>query len=374
MKNIQFIDLKAQQNYLGSRIDDAIKNVLEHGKYIMGPEVKTFEAQLAKFGDTKHAIGCANGTDALILPLMAWGIGKGDAVFCPSFTFAATAEMIAITGATPIFIDVLPNTFNIDVKQLETAIREVKAKGELSARVVISVDIFGQTADYLALKQICDEHGLKLFSDAAQAFGATLNGKQAGDYADIVSTSFFPAKPLGCYGDGGALLTNDDELANIIQSLRVHGKGTDKYDNVRIGVNSRLDTIQAAILIEKLNIFADEIIKRNKIAKRYSDELADIVTVPHVPKGMVSTWAQYTIQFDRRDELQAKLKQANVPSVVYYAKPLHQQTAYKDYPVAGNGLPVTDRLVKTVLSLPMHPYMDKETQDYIIASVLSSIT
>ncbi len=373
MDNIQFIDLQAQRAYLGSKIDDAMKRVLEHGKYIMGPEVKAFEKQLAEFGGTKRAISCGNGTDALLLPLMAWGIGKGDAVFCPSFTFAATAEMIAITGATPIFIDVLPSTFNIDVKQLERAIEDIKAKGELEPKVVISVDIFGQIADYKSLKEICDKHDLKLFSDAAQGFASSVDGKQAGDFADVVSTSFFPAKPLGCYGDGGALLTNDDELADIIESLRVHGKGSDKYDNVRIGVNSRLDTLQAAILIEKLNIFAEEIEKRNKIAARYSEELADYVSVPFVPEGVVSTWAQYTIQFNKRDELQTKLKAANVPSVVYYAKPLHEQTAYKHYPIAGNGLPITEQLEKTVLSLPMHPYMDKETQDYIIKSVKDAV-
>ncbi len=372
MDNIQFIDLQAQRAFIGERMTNAINGVLEHGRYIMGPEVKTFETQLAEFGDVKHAIGCGNGTDAILLPMMAWGIGAGDAVFCPSFTFAATAEMIAITGATPVFIDVLPDTFNIDPDHLEAAIEQIKAAGALTPKAVIAVDIFGQSADYRTLKSITDRHDLKLVSDAAQGYGSTWNGKHAAAFADVVTTSFLPAKPLGCYGDGGAVLTNDDDLAAIMQSLRVHGKGTDKYDNVRIGVNSRLDTLQAAILIEKLAIFAEEIDKRNKVADRYAQGLAHIVTVPHVPDGVVSTWAQYTILSSNRDALQSSLGEANVPSVVYYAKPLHLQTAYRDYPVGGNGLPVTEKLQDDVLSLPMHPYLDEETQDYIIKSVIEA--
>ncbi|MCF6199245.1 MAG: DegT/DnrJ/EryC1/StrS aminotransferase family protein [Hyphomicrobiaceae bacterium] len=370
---MQFIDLQAQRAFIGERMNKAISGVLEHGRYIMGPEVATFESQLAEFGEAEHAIGCGNGTDAILLPLMAWGIGAGDAVFCPSFTFAATAEMIAITGASPIFIDVLPDTFNMDPNHLETAIKQVESEGKLAPKAVIAVDIFGQIADYPAIKKLTDAHGLKLISDAAQAYGSTWGGKQAAAFADIVTTSFFPAKPLGCYGDGGAVLTNDLELADIIRSLRVHGKGTDKYDNVRIGVNSRLDTLQAAILIEKLSIFANEITKRNKIADRYNTELANVVTVPHVPDGVVSTWAQYTILSDDRDGLQKRLGEANVPSVVYYAKPLHLQTAYRDYPVGGNGLPVTEELQSKVLSLPMHPYMDEQTQDYIIKSIQNAV-
>ena len=372
MDNIQFIDLQAQRAFIGERMNKAIAGVLEHGRYIMGPEVKTFESQLAAFGEVEHAIGCGNGTDAILLPMMAWGIGAGDAVFCPSFTFAATAEMIAITGASPVFIDVLPDTFNIDPDHLETTIEQIKAAGKLTPKAVIAVDIFGQMADYQALKTITDRHGLKLVSDAAQGYGSTWHGKQAAAFADVVTTSFFPAKPLGCYGDGGAVLTNDADLAAIMQSLRVHGKGTDKYDNVRIGVNSRLDTLQAAILIEKLAIFPDEIAKRNKVAERYREGLADVVTIPHVPDGLVSTWAQYTIVSEQRDGLQKALGEANVPSVVYYAKPLHLQTAYGDYPVGSNGLPVTERLQNEVLSLPMHPYMDEKTQDYIIKSVVEA--
>ncbi len=373
MKNIQFIDLQAQRAYLGSRVDDAISRVLEHGRYIMGPEIKTLEDQLSDFSGVERTVSCSNGSDALLLPLLAWEIGRGDAVFVPSFTFAATAEMVAFAGATPVFVDILPDTFNMDPDHLEQAIREVKAKNELTPKAVIVVDLFGQIANYPAIKKLSDEHGLKLISDAAQGFGATLDGNQAGDFADCVTTSFFPAKPLGCYGDGGAVLTNDHELADIIESLRVHGKGRDKYDNVRIGMNGRLDTLQAAILIEKLSIFAEEIEKRNKVAERYNKALIQVVATPRVMEGAVSTWAQYTLKLDNRDEVQAKLKESGIPTAVYYPKPLHQQTAYKDYPVAGSGLPVSERLSAEVLSLPMHPYLDEQTQDYVIETVKNTL-
>ncbi len=373
MKNIQFIDLQAQRAYLGSRVDDAISRVLEHGRYIMGPEIKILEDQLSDFSGVERTVTCSNGSDALLLPLLAWEIGRGDAVFVPSFTFAATAEMVAFAGATPVFVDILPDTFNMDPDHLEQAIREVKAKNELTPKAVIVVDLFGQIANYPAIKKLSDEHGLKLISDAAQGFGATLDGNQAGDFADCVTTSFFPAKPLGCYGDGGAVLTNDHELADIIESLRVHGKGRDKYDNVRIGMNGRLDTLQAAILIEKLSIFAEEIEKRNKVAERYNKALIQVVATPRVMEGAVSTWAQYTLKLDNRDEVQAKLKESGIPTAVYYPKPLHQQTAYKDYPVAGSGLPVSERLSAEVLSLPMHPYLDEQTQDYVIETVKNTL-
>ena len=357
MKNIQFIDLQAQRAYLGSRIDDAIARVLEHGRFIMGPEIGTFEAQLAEFGEAAHAVSCSSGTDSILLPLMAWDIGPGDAVFAPSFTFAATAEVIALLGATPVFVDVLPGSFNIDPEHLKASIKAIKDEGTLTPRAVIAVDLFGQIADYPALKEITDAEGLKLVADAAQGYGSTLNGKQACAWADAVTTSFFPAKPLGCYGDGGATLTNDAELANILQSLRVHGKGTDKYDNIRIGLNARLDTLQAGILIEKLAIFADEIATRNKVADRYNSELASHVQTPFVIDGGISTWAQYTVVTDRREKIMAGLKDANVPAVVYYAKPLHQQTIYAKYPTGPGGLPVTNRLADQVFSLPMHPYL-----------------
>ena len=369
MNNIQFIDLQAQRAYLGTKIDDAMARVLEHGRFIMGPEIKTLEANLCAFGKVERTVSCSNGTDAISLPLMAWGIGPGDAVFVPSFTFAATAEVVALTGATPVFVDILPDTFNMDPAHLELAISDVKREGKLSPKAIIVVDLFGQIADYPAIKKIADTSGLKLVSDAAQGFGSSLNGIQAGHWADVVTTSFFPAKPLGCYGDGGAVLTNDTQLADIMESLRVHGKGSDKYDNVRIGLNARLDTLQAAILIEKLNIFGEEIEKRNVIAARYARELGDHMKVPTVLEGAISTWAQYTITATDREQKQAALKEAGIPTAVYYPNPLHQQTAYMNYPQGGNGLPVSDRLATQVFSLPMHPYMDEETQTYIIENV-----
>ncbi len=373
MKNIQFIDLAAQRAYLGSRIDDAIGRVLEHGRYIMGPEVKILEAQLCDFGKAERTVSCSNGTDALLLPLLAWETGEGDAVFVPSFTFAATAEMVAFTGATPVFVDITPDTFNMDTDHLEQAIREITAAGKLTPKAVIAVDLFGQIANYPALKKLCDEHGLKLISDAAQGFGSTLDGNQAAHFADCVTTSFFPAKPLGCYGDGGAVLTNDHKLADILESLRVHGKGQDKYDNVRIGMNGRLDTLQAAILIEKLAVFAEEIDKRNEVAERYNEALGPVVATPRVMPDAVSTWAQYTLKLNNRDKVQAKLKENGIPTAIYYPKPLHLQTAYKDYPQGGNGLPISEQLAYEVLSLPMHPYLDKQTQDYIIENVKNAL-
>ena len=369
MSNIQFIDLQAQRKFLGSRIDDAIARVLEHGRYIMGPEIKDLEAKLSQFGQMERTVSCSNGTDAISLPLMAFGVGPGDAVFVPSFTFAATAEVVALCGATPVFVDILPDTFNMDPAHLKLAIDGIKAEGKLIPKAVIVVDLFGQIADYPVLKSVADAEGLKLIADAAQGFGSTLHDNHAGYWADVVTTSFFPAKPLGCYGDGGAVLTNDHALADIMESIRVHGKGTDKYDNVRIGLNARLDTLQAAILIEKLDIFAGEINKRNAVASRYAQELGDVVTTPFVMDGAISTWAQYTLKVKNREQFQASLKEAGVPTAVYYPKPLHQQTAYKNYPCGGNGLPVSDRLASEVVSLPMHPYLDEETQNVIIASV-----
>jgi len=367
--SIEFIDLKAQRRRIKDRTDAAIIRVLDHGGYIMGPEVREFEGQLAAFGGAAHALSCANGTDAVALPLMAWGAGPGDAVFCPSFTFAATAEVVPWDGATPVFVDILPDTYNMDPAHLESAIEQVKREGKLSPKVVIAVDLFGQPADYPKIADICRRHGLKLISDSAQGFGGTLHGKHPLEWADATATSFFPAKPLGCYGDGGAVLTNDEDLLKVMDSLRVHGKGADKYDNVRIGMNSRLDTLQAAVLIEKLAIFADEIEARNRVAARYSEQLALYVGVPTVIEGGISTWAQYTIETAERDALGAFLKTKGVPTAAYYPKPLHLQTAYRDFPVAGNGLPVSEAKAARVISLPMHPYLDEATQDVIIAAI-----
>ncbi|GAA0599773.1 DegT/DnrJ/EryC1/StrS aminotransferase family protein [Caenispirillum bisanense] len=371
---IAFIDLAAQRRRLGARIDEAVLRVIDHGGYIMGPEVKQLEADLSAFCGARHVISCSNGTDALMLPLRAKGVGPGDAVFCPSFTFAATAEVVALVGATPVFVDVLPDTFNMAPASLEAGIARAVREG-LRPVAAIAVDLFGLPADYDAIKAICAAHGLWLMADSAQGFGSVCKGRRSGTIGDVATTSFFPAKPLGCYGDGGAIFTGDDELAATLRSLRVHGQGSDKYDNVRIGVNGRLDTIQAAVLIEKLKIFPDEIEARNAVARRYGEALADVAVVPVVPEGMVSVWAQYTLRIDggRRDAVAARLKEAGIPTAVYYPKPLHRQTAYRGYPVAGNGLPVSDRLAEEVLSLPMHPYLTPDCQTRIIEAVRHAI-
>jgi dTDP-4-amino-4,6-dideoxygalactose transaminase len=372
--SIAFIDLAAQRRRLGTAIDDAILKVVNHGGYIMGPEVKAFEADLTAFCGAKHAISCANGTDALALVLMAKGVKPGDAIFCPTFTFAATAEVVAWLGATPVFVDVHEDTFNLDVASLEAAIKTAR-KESLKPVGVIPVDLFGQPADYDAIEALCAREGLWMLCDAAQSFGAVYKGRKVGSIGLATSTSFFPAKPLGCYGDGGAVFTNDDELAAVMRSLRVHGQGTDKYDNVRIGMNGRLDTIQAAILIEKLKIFPDEIVARGRVAQRYNDSLRDMVIVPDVPKGLSSVWAQYTIRlrnFDR-DALQGVLKNAGIPTAIYYPRPLHQQTAYRKFPVAGNGLPAAERLAAEVISLPMHPYLTEQTQDRVLDAVKDAL-
>lgn len=381
---MQFIDLQAQRARIADKINAAVMKVIEDGKYIMGPEVKTFEAQMAEFSNTKHALGCANGTEAIALPLMAWDLRPGDAVFCPSFTFAATGEVVPWLGASPVFVDIDPKTYNMDPAHLEASIEAVKAEGKLTPKVIIAVDLFGQPADYPAISAIAKKHGLKLIADSAQGYGCTIDGKHPGHWADAVTTSFFPAKPLGCYGDGGAVLTNDDETAEIIDSLRVHGKATQsdvegrsfdhdpKYLNMRIGMNSRLDTIQAAILIEKLAIFADEIEARNRIAARYNEHLADhVASVPFVIDGGVSVWAQYTLEHDNRSGLQAHLKEKGVPTAVYYPIPIHKQDIYSRYPLGPGGLPVSEEKAERVMSLPMHPYLDEDTQDQIIDAVRS---
>jgi dTDP-4-amino-4,6-dideoxygalactose transaminase len=371
---IAFIDLAAQRRRLGAAIDEAVLKVVNHGGYIMGPEVRTLEADLAAFCGAKHVVSCANGTDALAFVLMAKGVKPGDAVLCPSFTFAATAEVIAWLGATPVFVDVCEDTFNLDVRSLEAGLGRARSLG-LNPVGVIPVDLFGQPAEYDAIERICASEGLWMLCDAAQSFGASYKGRKVGMIGLATSTSFFPAKPLGCYGDGGAVFTNDDELAATMRSIRVHGQGSDKYDNVRIGMNGRLDTIQAAILIEKLKIFPDEIVARDRVAKRYNSLLCDIAVVPNVPEGLTSVWAQYTIRlagFDR-EQFTADLKAAGVPTAVYYPKPLHQQTAYKRYPVAGNGLPVSERLAADVVSLPMHPYLTDEVQDRIVTAAKDAL-
>jgi dTDP-4-amino-4,6-dideoxygalactose transaminase len=371
---IEFIDLKAQRQRIGKAMDEAILKVVHDGNYILGEQVGEFETGLAAFCGAKHAIGVANGTDALILVLEALGIGPGDAVICPSFTFAATAEVVAWMGATPVFAEIDEATYNIDPKSLPAALDTAK-KHELKPRALITVDLFGQACDYEPIEAFCKANGLVLISDSAQGYGARYKGRVAGAIGDFATTSFFPAKPLGCYGDGGAILTDSDEHAELLRSLRFHGKGSYKYDNVRVGVNSRLDTIQAAVLIEKLKVYADEIEQRQVVAARYTAALKDLVTTPYVMPDSVSTWAQYTIRIDagRRDAFQAALKAKGVPTTVYYPKPLHQQTAYKHFPVAGNGLPISERVAQEVVALPMHPYLDEATQDYIIAAVREAL-
>jgi len=367
---IPFIDVAAQRRRLGSAIDDAVARVLAHCQFVMGPEVQAFEKDLAAFCGAKHAISCASGTDALQLVLMAKGIGQGDAVFCPAFTFCATAEVVALLGATPIFVDIDETTFNIDIASLKRAIPVARQKG-LKPKAVIPVDLFGLPADHDAVAVFAKAEGLFVLDDAAQGFGGTYKGRKVGTLAPATATSFFPAKPLGCFGDGGAVMTDDDVLGDIIRSLRVHGQGADRYDNVRIGVTGRLDTMQAAILIEKLKIFEDEVTARNQIARRYNETLADVAVVPKVPEGYTSVWAQYTIRLKpgRRDKLAADLKAQGIPTAIYYPRPLHKLAAYTGFPLSEGGVPVCEKLADEVISLPMHAYLDVPTQERVIAAV-----
>jgi dTDP-4-amino-4,6-dideoxygalactose transaminase len=367
---IPFIDVAAQRRRLGSAIDAAVAKVLNHCQFILGPEVRAFEAELAAFCGARHVVTCASGTDALVLALRAMGVGPGDAVLCPSFTFCATAEVVVLVGATPVFVDVDAATFNIDAKGIAGAAAIAREAG-LRPKAIIPVDLFGLPADHGAVQAAARAENLLVLDDAAQGFGATCNNRRLGTFGEATATSFFPAKPLGCYGDGGAVMTDDDGFADTLRSLRVHGQGSDKYDNVRIGLASRLDTIQAAILIEKLKIFPDEIDARNRIANHYSEGLGDVVAVPRIPAGYTSVWAQYTIRVagGRRDALAAALQAEGVPTAIYYPIPLHRQQAYKHYPVGKGGVAVSDRLAAEVISLPMHAYLDAPTQDRIIDGV-----
>jgi dTDP-4-amino-4,6-dideoxygalactose transaminase len=371
---IPFIDVAAQRRRLGRAIDDAVGRVLDHCQFIMGPEVRTLEAELAAFCGVRHVITCASGTDALLLPLMAKGIGAGDAVICPTFTFCATAEAIALVGATPVFADVDEATFNLDPASIERAIATARKLG-LAPKAVIPVDLFGQPADHEAIAALARAHNLFVLDDAAQALGASCHKRRLGGFGDATATSFFPAKPLGCYGDGGAVMTDDDDLAATMRSLRVHGEGTDKYDSIRIGLNGRFDTVQAAVLIEKLKIFPEEIAARERIAARYSAGLAAVAAVPRLARGASSVWAQYTIRVaaPRRDALAAALQAQGIPTAIYYRKPVHAQAAYRDFPIADGGVPVSERLAREVLSLPMHAYLDAPTQDRITAAVCRAL-
>ena len=369
---IAFMDLATQQRRIKTAVDANLARVLAHGQYILGPEVGELEKQLAAFAGVKHAIGCASGTDALVLPLLARGIGAGDAVFSPSFTFIATAEAAVLVGATPVFVDVDPETFLLDPRSLIAAIAEARAQG-LRPAAVIPVDLFGQPADYAAIDSIARREGLFVIADAAQSFGGARGGKRVGAMAPVTSTSFFPSKPLGCYGDGGAILTDDDDIAKTIRSLRVHGQGAHKYDNVRIGVNSRLDSMQAAILLAKLTVFEDELAARDRVAKHYDAALANVVRTPRIEAGVRSAWALYTIAASNRDRLAERLKARGVPTAIYYPIPLHRQQAYRGYPMAPGGLAVSERLAAEVVSLPMHPYLEPSAQDAVVAALRESL-
>ena len=380
-KMIPFIDLASQQALIRDQIDAAMTAVLDHGQYIMGPEVKQLETALGQFSGVKHAISCSSGTDALLLALMALGVKPGQGVIVPSFTFAASAEVMPCLGAMPIFAEIDPVTFNLDPDRLSDAMATAKDMG-IDVVGIISVGLFGQPSDYNRIQSFADQHGLWLMDDAAQSYGASFNdqngqARNVGHLGVITATSFFPAKPLGCYGDGGAVFTEDDNLAEAMISARIHGMGRVRYTHDRIGMTARLDSLQAAILIEKLKIFPDELIKRQHVANRYAEGLGDAVTTPKLAAGATSTWAQYVITLDQgvdRQMVQDRLKDNNVPTAIYYPMGMHQQKPYAHYPVAKGGLPITEDLCHRVLALPMHPYLEEDAQDHIIASVINAVT
>jgi dTDP-4-amino-4,6-dideoxygalactose transaminase len=375
-ESVPFIDVAAQRKRLGKALDQAVARVLDHCQFINGPEVTALEAALGGFCGAKHVITCASGTDALLMVLMAKQVGPGDAVLCPSFTFCATGEAVALTGATPVFVDVDEETFNMDGVSLKRGIATARQRG-LKPVAVIPVDLFGQTAPHDVIGEIAAAEGLFVLDDAAQGFGASYKGRRLGTFGLATATSFFPAKPLGCFGDGGAIFTDDDDLARTLRSIRVHGQGTDKYDNVRLGLTGRLDTVQAAVLLEKLKIFDDEIAARNAVAERYASGLGNLVTVPRLAPGCTSVWAQYTIRLPKgtdRDAFAAALKAQGVPTAIYYPKSMHQQTAYRGYPVADGGLPVSERLSADVISLPMHAYLDEASQERVIKAVRGALS
>lgn len=370
---MEFRDLKHQYKVLKGDIDNAMFEVAASSAYIMGTPVKALEAELSEYVGAKHCLTCGNGTDALTLALMAWGIGPGDAVFVPDFTFFSSSEVVSFVGATPVFVDVCEETFNIDSSDLEKKIEEVKRDGKFVPKVIIAVDLFGLPANYPELRNIADKFGLLILEDGAQGFGGSINGKRSCSFGDISTTSFFPAKPLGCYGDGGALFTDNDEWAGLLESLRVHGKGTFKYDNVRIGMNSRLDTIQAAILSVKLDAFKKyELDAVNEVAYKYGERLSGVIKTPVVPEGFYSSWAQYTIRLnskEQRDKLQTSLKEAGIPSMVYYPVPMHSQAVYRESDYNKGDCPVSSKLCDTVLSLPMHPYLKTDEIDMISMTI-----
>lgn len=370
---IPFIDLAAQRARIKDKLDASIAKVIEEGRYILGPEVRELEARLGEFGQAPHALACANGTDALALPLMAWELKPRDAVFVPSFTFAATAEVVPWLGATPIFVDIDPKTYCMDPDKLAEAVDQVVKDGVLNPVAVIAVDLFGQPADYPRIAEITTQHGMKLIADSAQGFGCTLHGKHPIHWADVTTISFYPAKPLGCYGDGGAVLARDDALQTLMKSLHVHGEGTERYEYARIGMNSRLDTLQAAILLAKMDVFESEIEGRNAAADRYAEGFGDLVPAHHVIEGGRSVWAQYTIEVEDRDGFRKTLADRGVPTAVYYPIPLHLQAPYARFPQCPGGLPVTEAAADRVVSLPMDGYLDGERQQTVIDAVRAAL-
>jgi dTDP-4-amino-4,6-dideoxygalactose transaminase len=371
--NIPFIDLKSQYAALKSDIDARIAAVLDHGAYIMGPEIRELEERLTDFCGAKHAVAVSSGTDALLVALTAAGICPGDAVFVPALTFTATAEVILVAGATPVFVDVDPRTCNIDSDDLKLRIEQTIEKGELKPKAVIVVDLYGLPADYAAINTIAKSHELLVIDDGAQAFGATLDGKRVGALAPVTATSFFPAKPLGCYGDGGAVFTDDDDRAALYKSIRVHGSGATKYEVARVGLNARMDTIQAAVLLAKLSVFETELVAREALAKLYDDRLGDKVERQARIPGTTSAWAQYTVMTDHRDALAAHLKDQGIPTAIYYPSPMHLQTAYREYGDGEGSLPACEHLSHRVISFPMHPYMDDATANGICDKILAAI-
>ena len=375
---MEFRDLKRQYQVLKPQMDAAMLEVAENCNFISGKQVTELEQQLAEYVDVKHCVTCGKGTDALTLVMMAWDIKAGDAVFVPTFTFFASAEVVAFEGATPVFVDVDERTFNVDPVKLEEAIEQVKKEGKLNPRAVIAVDLFGQPADYTKIEEICKKHGLLLLEDGAQGFGGKIGERTACSFGDAAATSFFPAKPLGCYGDGGAVFTNDDEMADYMRSIRVHGKSpADKYDNLRIGLNSRLDTIQAAVLKVKLQAFKDhELESVNRAAKLYDEYLGNVVKTPVVPEGFYSSWAQYTLILDSKEQrthLQKELKEQGIPTMVYYPKPMHLQGAFADLGYKKGNFPVAESLCERVLSLPMHPYLNEEDIRFVANAVKAAL-
>jgi UDP-2-acetamido-2-deoxy-ribo-hexuluronate aminotransferase len=371
---LEFIDLKAQQRVILPKIIERMERVLSHGQYIMGPEVKELEDKLAAYVGVKHAISCSSGTDALLMPLMAYQVGSGDAIFTSPFTFIAPAEVIQLLGATPVFVDIDPRTFNIDPAALEEAIAslgENPKTAHLTPKGVIPVDLFGQSADYDKINALARQHGLFVLEDAAQSFGATYKGRRTCSLAEVAATSFFPAKPLGGYGDGGAIFTDNNDLADIMRSIRVHGQGTHKYDHVRLGINGRLDTLQAAILLVKLAVFDDEVVARQEAAGRYSAALQKVVQVPYVAPECTSVWAQYSVLSGQREPLQQKLGEHGIPTAVYYPLPLHLQGAFAHLGYHLGDFPISESTAQQVFSLPMHPYLSETDQEMIVNAMLS---